>query len=293
MNAAFLSSSAPARSMIGPRMTGGLNAPTHARRCNAPTPKPAAAGFKLDALHVVAQLSFPELGDCSRPLADLIGAHPRLCAQPRYPMGDSPVSLLIEAAGRIARGDTEIEAVAGGEALRTAQKRAAKTGAARTDALRASAARAAKAGRARYGMIAPTDVYPLYENACRAAWGQSLAEAQAESAEIWSRFSHVAAQNQGAWLRSPLTPAQILERSPANRPIAFPYTKLMVANASVNQGAGFIVTSLARAKAAGVPEARLAYVGAGAAAREPGDVLTRGELYRSPSLERRLPTRSA
>ena len=136
---------------------------------------------RLDALHVVAQLSFPELGDCSRPLAELIGAAPRLCAQTRYPMGDSPVQLLIEAAQRIARGQTQIEAVAGGEALRTARQRAAE----RTDAVRASAARVAKAGRDRYGVVAPTDVYPLYENACRAAWGQSLDEAQTESAEIW------------------------------------------------------------------------------------------------------------
>src|SRR3546814_16989309 len=41
----------------------------------------------------------------------------------------------------------------------------------------------------KHGLAAPVDVYPLYENATRAAWGQSLAEAQFESAEIWSRFS--------------------------------------------------------------------------------------------------------
>ncbi len=79
---------------------------------------------QIDALHVVAQLSFPELGDCAKPLADKLGAHPRLCAQTRYPMGDSPVALLNDAANRIARGETELEAIAGGEALRTAQKRA-------------------------------------------------------------------------------------------------------------------------------------------------------------------------
>jgi acetyl-CoA C-acetyltransferase len=237
-----------------------------------------------DALHVVAQLSCPELGDCAKPLAEAIGAHPRLCAQSRYPMGDSPVALLNDAANRIARGETQIEAIAGGEALRTAQTRAADN----MDAVRASATRAAKEGRARYGIVAPTDVYPLYENACRAAWGQTLAEAQAESAEIWSRLSEVAAANPNAWLRTALTPAQILETSANNRPIAFPYTKLMVANASVNQGAGFIVTSLAKAKQMGVPETRLVYVGRGAAAREPGDVLARDRLDRSLSLDASL-----
>lgn len=237
-----------------------------------------------DALHVVAQLSFSELGDCSKPLAELIGAHPRLCAQTRYPMGDSPVALLNDAANRIARGETTIELIAGGEALRTAQKRAS----AKTDAVRASATRAAKAGRKRYGIVAPTDVYPLYENAARAAWRQTLAQAQAESATIWSRMSEIAAANPNAWLRTALTPAQILEVSPNNRPIAFPYTKLMVANASVNQGAGFIVTSLAKARQMGVAETRLVYIGRGAAAREPGDVLARDRRDRSLSLEASL-----
>lgn len=239
---------------------------------------------QVDALHVVAQLSFPELGDCSKPLAEKLGASPRLCAQTRYPMGDSPVALLNEAANRIARGETELEAVAGGEALRTAQKRAS----AKVDAVRVSAARAAKLGRERYGIVAPTDVYPFYENACRAAWGQTLAQAQSESAEIWSRFSETAATNPNAWLRRALTPAQILEASPNNRPIAFPYTKLMVANASVNQGAGFIVASLAKAKKLGVAESRLVYIGRGASAREPGDVLARDRVDRSLSLEASL-----
>ncbi|MEQ1492396.1 MAG: acetyl-CoA acetyltransferase, partial [Terricaulis sp.] len=148
--------------------------------------------------------------------------------------------------------------------------------------------RSTREGRSRYGIVAPTDVYPLYENACRAAWGQTLAEAQTESAEIWSGFSSLAARNPNAWLRNEVTAAQILDVSPNNRPIAFPYTKLTVANASVNQGAAFIVTSLAKAKAAGVSEEQLIYVGHGAAAREPGDVLARERLDHSLSLDASL-----
>jgi len=240
---------------------------------------------RADALDVVAQLSFPEFADASAPLAQMLEIAPRHCAQTRYPMGDSPVALLNQAANRIASGEAEICLVAGGEALRTAAKRAAGG---KRDAVRESAARATREGRARYGIVAPTDVYPFYENACRAAWGQTLAEAQAESAEIWAGMSRVAAANSNAWLREALPAQKILEVSPANRPIAFPYTKLMVANASVNQGAAFIVTSLARAKAHGVAETRLIYVGRGAAAREPGDVLARDRIDRSLSLEASL-----
>lgn len=240
---------------------------------------------RADALDVVAQLSFPEFADASAPLAQMLEITPRHCAQTRYPMGDSPVALLNTAANRIAAGEADVCAVAGGEALRTAAKRAAGG---KRDAVRDSAARATREGRARYGIVAPTDIYPFYENACRAAWGQTLAEAQAESAEIWAGMSRVAARNKNAWLRNPVAAEEIAAASPNNRPIAFPYTKLTVANASVNQGAGFIVTSLARAKAAGAAEERLVYVGRGAAAREPGDVLARDRLDRSLSLEASL-----
>lgn len=240
---------------------------------------------RADTLDVVAQLSFPEFADASAPLAQMLDIAPPHCAQTRYPMGDSPVALLNQAANRIAAGEANICLVAGGEALRTAAKRAAGG---KRDAVRESAARATRGGRERYSIVAPTDVYPFYENACRAAWGQTLAEAQRESAEIWAGLSQVAAENPNAWLRTPYTAEQILNVSPSNRPIAFPYTKLMVANASVNQGAAFIVTSLAEAKAAGVAETRLIYVGRGAAAREPGDVMARNRVDRSLSLEASL-----
>lgn len=240
---------------------------------------------RADALDVVAQLSFPEFADASAPLAQMLEIAPRHCAQTRYPLGDSPVALLNAAANRVALGKADVCLVAGGEALRTAAKRAAGG---KRDAVRESAARATRGGRARYGIVAPTDVYPFYENACRAAWGQSLAEAQSESAVIWAGLSRVAAANEHAWLRTVHTPEQILDVSQNNRPIAFPYTKLTVANASVNQGAAFIVTSLAKAKQAGITEAQLVYVGRGAAAREPGDVLARDRLDRSLSLEASL-----
>ncbi|WP_395645426.1 acetyl-CoA acetyltransferase [Terricaulis sp.] len=240
----------------------------------------------LDSLSTVAQLSFPALGDCSKPLAELIGASPRLCEQTRYPMGDSPVALLNDAANRIAAGEIASAAIAGGEALRTAAQRAAGENAVRASAARA--VQAARPGRERYGVVAPTDIYPLYENACRAAWGQTLAQAQAESAELWAGMSRVAAESDGAWLRKAVTPAEILAVSADNRPIAFPYTKLMVANSSVNQGAGFIVASLAKARQMGARETQLIYVGHGAAAREPGDVLARDRIDRSLSLETSL-----
>ncbi|HET9229958.1 MAG TPA: hypothetical protein VFO00_01640 [Vitreimonas sp.] len=241
----------------------------------------------LNSLAVVDQLSFPQLTQIPERLAAAFGATPRFCTKTKYPSGESPVLLLNEAAERIRAGEIETAAVVGGEALRTATRRAASAPGAH-NAVREAAARSAKPVRQKYGLIAPTDIYPLYENASRAAFGQTLAQAQRESAEIWSRFSEIAGANEHAWLRKPLTAEEILTPSPQNRPLAFPYTKLLVANASVNQGAGFIVTSLAKARAMGAREDRLVFVGYGAAAREPSDVLTREGYDRSIALETSL-----
>jgi acetyl-CoA C-acetyltransferase len=91
----------------------------------------------------------------------------------------------------------------------------------------------------------------------------------------------VAAGQPNAWIKTAFTPEQITTPRPDNRPIAWPYTKLMVANMQVNQGAAVIVTSLAAARAAGIPDERLVFVWGGAAAREPGDYLQRDHYHGS------------
>ena len=240
---------------------------------------------RLDWLGTVRQISFPVLGDPAPALAARFGATPAHCVTSSYPGGDTPVAMLHAAAQAIAAGEVRVAAVVGGEALRTAAAHAAiANDGARPDPMRRVAVGRQAALAHRYGLIAPVDVYPLYENACRAAWGQSLAEAQGESGAIWAGMSRVAAANPDAWLRTPRTADEIVTPGPANRPIAWPYTKLQVANNAVNQGAGFIVTSLAAALEAGVPEARLVYVGAGAAAAELEDYLRHDRYDRSASM---------
>jgi acetyl-CoA C-acetyltransferase len=241
---------------------------------------------RLESLGVVDQISFPELGDVSTPLATLVGAAPRICYKSGYASGDSPLLLLNEAANRIGAGEITVAAVAGGEALRTAAQRAAQaqSGMPAQNAVRNVALRRGPSYRHRYGLIAPVDVYPLYENAGRASYGQTLAQGQMESAQLWSRFSQVAADNPGAWLRRVVSAEEIRTVTPANRPIAFPYSKLMVANSSVNQGAAFLITSLGEARARGIPEQKLIYVGQGAAAHEPVDLMARANYVESPGM---------
>ncbi len=251
------------------------------------------AGAKLiadaDFLGIIQQIAFRDLGDPCTPLAVALGASPATAYQSDGPNGDSPILLLNEAANRIGAGEVKIALVVGAEALRTATARAkvaaAAKGAAPVEATRAAAQRHQPNFAQSYGLVAPVDVYPLYENALRAHLGQSFAEAQQESGEIWSRFSDVAAANDGAWIKKPTSAQAVITPSDNNRPIAFPYNKLMVANSSVNQGAGFIVTSVGEARARGIPEGKWIYVGNGAAAHEAGSPLKRDRYDRSVSME--------
>jgi acetyl-CoA C-acetyltransferase len=252
--------------------------------------KDAGGGWlaDVDSIAVVQQISFRAQNPLAEKVGAAIGASPKLAYESAGPNGDSPILLLNEAANRIARGEIRVAAVVGAEALRTASQRAAlraKTDVSAQNPLRNLAKNAPPGYRYRYGLSTPVDVYPLYENAGRAAYCQTLAEGQAESGEIWSRFSEVAAQTPSAWIQAPRTPQEIVEPTADNRPIAFPYLKLMVANSSVNQGAGFLVTSLAEARAHGVPEERIVYVGRGASAHESDDFLARDRYDKSPSME--------
>ena len=45
---------------------------------------------RLDSLGVVDQISYPELGDVSAPLAKRVGAAPCICYKSGYASGDSP-----------------------------------------------------------------------------------------------------------------------------------------------------------------------------------------------------------
>lgn len=243
---------------------------------------------RLDWLGVEDQISFPN----PAPQEDLAARLPRAPARAVKTFeasGDGPLQLINDAANLIGRGEIELAAAVGAEALRTAAKRAqADMAAGRTPPKSSVAEVAAElAGplARKYGLLTPIDVYPLYENATRDAWGQSLAEGQRESAQIWSAFSTVAAANPHAWMRRAITPDEITDVNADNRMVSFPYTKLMVANASVNMGAAVIVASLAMARELGVPETRIVYVGAGAAAHEDEDFLKRDSYARSASLE--------
>jgi acetyl-CoA C-acetyltransferase len=241
----------------------------------------------IESLATVDQISWPQLGKIAAPLAASINAKPKILFTTDHANGDSPILLLNEAANLIGEGKVKVAAIVGGEALRTAAhfaKKAAAEGKPQDTSVAALSASMSPPYRRRYGLNGPVDVYPLYENAGRSAYGQTLAEGQAESGEIWSRFAAIAKETDGAWLRKGATSEEIQTPTPNNRPISHPYNKLMVANSSVNQGAGYIVTSLAEAERRGVDKKQLIYIGLGASAHEDDEPLRRDRYDRSASM---------
>src|SRR5258708_7983806 len=84
---------------------------------------------QIDSLGVVDQISYPELGDVSSPLAQRVRAAPRICYKSGYASGDSPVPLLNEAANRIGAGEVKGAGLGRGRALRTAARRPSAHGA--------------------------------------------------------------------------------------------------------------------------------------------------------------------
>src|ERR1700738_4187564 len=168
--------------------------------------------------------------------------------------GESPIRYLHEGAPRIARGGCSVAAVCGAEAQSTATK-AERAGVTLPWTPFAHDVEEPKRGAAfqkpmavKLGVFRPITVYPVYEAATSAHWRQRPREAMAESGALWSTYSDVALQNPNAWLRRRFTPEEITTPTPDNRLIAWPYTKLMVANPTVNMGAAVLMTSLARAR---------------------------------------------
>ena len=203
--------------------------------------------------------------------------------------GESPIRYLHEAAQRIARGECSVAAVCGAEAQSTATK-AQRGGIDLPWTPFAHDVEEPKRGAAfqkpmavALGVFRPITVYPLYESATSAHWGQTPREALTESGELWSTYARVAADNPNSWLKKRFTGDEITSATPENRMIAWPYTKLMVANPTVNMGGALLMTSLAKARAAGVPEDRLIYPLGGASAEEPRDYLTRDQFVESHS----------
>lgn len=134
------------------------------------------------------------------------------------------------------------------------------------------------------GLQIPVQVYPLFENALRAASGVGNEEHRARIAGLWSRFSAVSAANPHAWAPGHRSAADITTPTADNRMVAWPYTKFLCANSATDQAAALIVCSVEAARRAGVPEDRWVFPWSGADAHDHWYLSERADLHSSPAL---------
>lgn len=249
----------------------------------------------LDAVAVVSTLTW-RYGDPARLVAADLGIAPdRLIVT--TPGGNSPQSLVNEASRRIVAGELNSILCVGGEAFRTRMR--ARRGDVTLDWPKVPAETLAaeppetwgkdltmnSPHETELGLIMPVQVYPMFETAIRAARGVSPAEHLADIAQLWSRFSAVAATNPNAWIRTAMNPGDIITPSDRNRMVGAPYTKVMNSNNDVDMAAAVIVCSAQHAESLGVPRDRWVFPHAGTDCHEHAFISDRDEFFRTPAVE--------
>jgi acetyl-CoA C-acetyltransferase len=273
----------------------------------APSEARSPVGLFVDAARVAGDESHGLLARCDTVAVVLIGswrypdpgatAADELGIEPRSTVrsslgGNSPQLLVNEMAADIARGQRDVVLIGGGEVLRT-RRRARQLGVdlefeAPTAKPCSTIIGIDKAGtndiENAHGAYAPTQVYPLFETALRAAAERSIDEHQRHIGELWAGFSDAAAGNPHAWSRRALTPNDIVDVTTDNRMVTSPYTKRMNSNVDVDQGAALVLASYEAARAAGVPDDQLVFLHAGADAHDHWWVSERASLAESVAI---------
>src|SRR6185437_12643404 len=135
---------------------------------------------------------------------------------------------------------------------------------------------------AAHGLTGAPAQYALFDNARRARLGQTREEYAAAMGALFAPFTTVAAANPHSSAPVERGPAELVTPTEANRPIADPYTRYIVAREKVNQGAAVLLMSVAAARRLGVPADRWVFLRGHADLRE-RDMLDRADLSASPA----------
>lgn len=227
----------------------------------------AVVGFTIDApggARVVPHSTNPPAT-----LARRLGATPRHATY-SHMGGNSPQQMINIVAERIAKGQTDFALVVGCEFLGSATKRLQRgLGFDDWDDVEDDLPPPHRVGdprngvtpyEAAHGLARPINCYPLFENAVRARDGRSIPDHQKRLGELFAPFTRVAAKNPEAWFPVERSAEELVTVTERNRMVGFPYPKYLNAIMEVDQSAGVIVTSLAKARELGVNEDRLVYL---------------------------------
>ncbi len=208
-----------------------------------------------------------------------------------HPGGNMPQWCINRLFEMITRGEVRAALVCGGEALAT-QKAAQRAGLG-LDWSEDPGGSYEEWGIARRGwsdmedrhrMAGAIFAYPLIENAIRGHRGRSIDEHARAMGELFAGFAAVAAANPLADRRAGYSSDEIATVGPGNPYIGFPYTRLMNANAFIDQSAAVVLTSRGEARRLGIADDRLVYLHGCADAHDHWYLSDRRDLHSSPAM---------
>jgi acetyl-CoA C-acetyltransferase len=246
----------------------------------------------IDTVGLVEALAWPAKNPV-RLLADRIGAQPRRELVTKMG-GETPLVLLNHVARAIERGEIDVALLGGTHVVRTLRAASARKvrlelplggegePTAITEAKPGSSAR-----ENTYGLMLPSSVYPLFENALRARRGSSLDEHRRAMGALMEPFTRVAAANPHAWFPVARSGDELTKPTSANRMVAFPYTKYLNAVIETDQAAAVLVCSEEAARRLGVARDRFVWWwGGGQAVEDPWYATERPDFADCPALAR-------
>ncbi|WP_209020755.1 crotonase/enoyl-CoA hydratase family protein [Nocardioides sp. 1609] len=256
------------------------------------TTRAAALLASADSVYAVASASW-QYQDLAAVVAARVGAEPSVTLQTARFGGDGGQLVVNEAGRAIGAGEAAVVLVVGAEAgasLARAQRDGTTPawteqdpGTRPTRSL-GSEREANTELEGRVGLGAPVYNYALMESALRARDGTTKQVHQEKITRLWSSLSEVAAANEHAWLPTSFAAEELATPGPDNRPVTSPYPKLLCANLQVDLASGIIVTSVAAAEQAGIPQEQWVFLHAGAAAHDEWFVSERASLAGSPAI---------
>jgi acetyl-CoA C-acetyltransferase len=247
-------------------------------------------GFTIDA-EGLSGLEVPRLANPPASLAKALGAGPRWSVYTQMG-GNSPQHLINVIGERIAAGETDFALAVGAEFLGSLMRRLGKglplDGYGDDEAGSPERIGDARPGttaiEAAHGLTLPVNTYPLFENALRARDGRGLADHQRRLGALFAPFTEVAAANPHAWFRTARTPEELVEVTADNRMIGYPYPKYLNAIMRVDQSAGVLIASAAKARELGVAEDRWVHLHGCADAADLWFPLERQNYHSSPAM---------
>ncbi|MFE5395965.1 acetyl-CoA acetyltransferase [Streptomyces sp. NPDC056568] len=204
--------------------------------------------------------------------------------------GQSPQHLITELASTIAAGEARVALVFGSEAISTVQH-LSKTES-RPDFRERIEGPLEDRGfglkglmsrhLAMHGLTDAPSQYALFENARRTRLGLSREQYAAAVGELFAPFTKVAAANPHASAPVERGAHELMTVTEANRMIADPYPRYVVARDKVNQGAAVLLMSVEKARELAVPEDKWVYLHGHADLREKA-MMAREDLSSSPA----------